>query len=169
MFHVLTLERWSPYVVGSGIGVLSWLVLLISNNVLGVSSAYVHTAGMVEKFVKGKETEKKEYYQKHPPIVDWEWMLVLGLIIGAFFSAYISGMFHFNWVPGRWESKFGHTPLLRTLTAFIGAMIMQIGARWAKGCTSGHGISGTLQLALSSWVAVLCFFIAGIATIFLIY
>jgi hypothetical protein len=46
---------------------------------------------------------------------------------------------------------------------------MGLGARWANGCTSGHGISGTLQLAVSSWLAAVCFFIGGIATAQLIF
>jgi hypothetical protein len=46
---------------------------------------------------------------------------------------------------------------------------MGIGARWAGGCTSGHGISGTLQLAVSSWLAVLCFFAGGVATAMILY
>ncbi len=31
------------------------------------------------------------------------------------------------------------------------------------GCTSGRGISGTMQLSVASWIAVSCFFIGGIA------
>jgi uncharacterized membrane protein YedE/YeeE len=46
---------------------------------------------------------------------------------------------------------------------------MGFGARWAGGCTSGHGISGGLQLALSGWVAVMTFFASGIATAMLIF
>ena len=38
---------------------------------------------------------------------------------------------------------------------------MAFGARLAGGCTSGHGISGTLQLNVASWIAVICFFIGG--------
>jgi hypothetical protein len=48
-------------------------------------------------------------------------------------------------------------------------MILGIGARWAGGCTSGHGISGTLQLAVSSWLATLSFFIGGILTAMILY
>ena len=44
-----------------------------------------------------------------------------------------------------------------------GLGIMGFGARWAGGCTSGHGISGTMQMAVSSWVAAVCFFVGGIA------
>jgi uncharacterized membrane protein YedE/YeeE len=46
---------------------------------------------------------------------------------------------------------------------------MGMGARWAGGCTSGHGISGTLQLSLASWVAAICFFAGGILAAGLMY
>jgi uncharacterized membrane protein YedE/YeeE len=46
---------------------------------------------------------------------------------------------------------------------------MGFGSRWAGGCTSGHGISGTLQLAVSSWLAALFFFVGGIASATLIF
>jgi len=48
-------------------------------------------------------------------------------------------------------------------------MIMGLGARWAGGCTSGHGISGTLQLSVASWVAAICFFAGGIVTAGLLF
>jgi uncharacterized membrane protein YedE/YeeE len=96
-------------------------------------------------------------------------MLVLGVFIGAFLSAKLSGQFQGDWVPTKWAATFGNTPLTRWIVALIGGIVMGIGARWAGGCTSGHGISGTLQLAVSSWLAVICFFISGIATAMLIF
>ena len=36
------------------------------------------------------------------------------------------------------------------------------GARLAGGCTSGHGISGGLQLAVSSWVFLAVMFATGL-------
>ena len=39
----------------------------------------------------------------------------------------------------------------------------------ADGCTSGHGISGTLQLAVSSWISAICFFMGGILTAHIIF
>jgi uncharacterized protein len=48
-------------------------------------------------------------------------------------------------------------------------MILIIGARWAGGCTSGHGITGTLQFAVSSWMAVIAFFVGGIIAAYIIY
>ena len=46
---------------------------------------------------------------------------------------------------------------------------MVFGARVAGGCTSGHGISGTLQLAVQSWLFIVLAFIAAIGTAFLIF
>jgi hypothetical protein len=64
---------------------------------------------------------------------------------------------------------FGPGALARVLVALAGGMILGFGARWAGGCTSGHGISGTLQLAVGSWLAAICFFIGGIATAMTIF
>ena len=41
-------------------------------------------------------------------------------------------------------------------------VLLGFGARWAGGCTSGHGISGTMQLAVSSWISAICLFVGGI-------
>ena len=46
---------------------------------------------------------------------------------------------------------------------------MMFGARVAQGCTSGHAISGTLQLAVSSWVFALVIFPVAVVTAFLLY
>lgn len=165
----LSMERWSPYVAGIGIGLLSWAAFLLSDKPIGCSTAYSRTSGMIEKLFRGAKVDEKPYYKKFSPSVDWEWMLVLGVFIGAFLSAKLSGQFQGDWVPAKWATTFGETPFTRWVVALIGGIVMGIGARWAGGCTSGHGISGTLQLALSSWLAVICFFIGGIVTAIVIF
>lgn len=163
------MKRWSPYVVGFLIGVLSWLSFLLSDKPLGVSTAYARTSGMIEEAIEGPEVREKEYYRQYVPRIDWEWMLVIGLVLGAFVSAILSGEFDLKWVPRLWEAHFGNTGVSRWLTALLGGAVMGIGARWADGCTSGHGISGTLQLVLSSWIALACFFVGGVVAAFVIY
>jgi uncharacterized membrane protein YedE/YeeE len=165
----LSMVRWSPYLVGLGIGILSWFAFLLSDKPIGCSTAYARTSGMLERLIRGKKVLEKPYYQKFAPVVDWEWMLVVGVVIGAFISAQLSGAFHVLWVPSTWVTSFGTSPVLRWLVALIGGVLMGLGARWAGGCTSGHGISGTLQLAVSSWLAAICFFIGGIAAAMLIF
>ncbi len=164
-----TMKRWSPYAAGAGIGVLSWLAFLLSNHPLGVSTAIARTSGMIEKPLGEERVTEKAYYQKFPPEIDWEWMLVAGLLVGAFLSAVLSGDFMPESVPAMWEQMFGNSAALRLLVAFIGGVVVIIGARWAGGCTSGHGISGALQMAVSGWLAIFSFFLSGIVTAFIIY
>ncbi|NWG04422.1 MAG: YeeE/YedE family protein [Syntrophaceae bacterium] len=165
----LSLKQWSPYVVGIGIGVLNCIAFLLSDKPLACSTAYSRTSGMLEGLCLGPRVTEKPYYKKFPPTIEWDWMLVQGIIIGAITSSILSGQFHFEWVPEKWGEVFGGTAFFRWIFAFIGGIIMGIGARWANGCTSGHGISGTLQLAVSSWLAAICFFVGGILTAMLIY
>lgn len=165
----LGMARWSPYVVGIGIGLLSCVSFILSDKPIGCSTAFSRTSGMIERFFRGNRVFEKAYYKKFTPSIDWEWMLVFGVFVGAFISAWLSGQVHAEWVPAKWASAFGGNPLLRLFAALVGGVIMGIGARWAGGCTSGHGISGTLQLAVSSWLAVLCFFAGGVATAMILY
>jgi uncharacterized membrane protein YedE/YeeE len=160
----LTAGRWSPYAVGIGIGILSWLAFLLSDKPIGCSTAFARTSGMIERLFRGATVLERPYYKAFPPVVDWEWMLVVGVVIGAFGSAAISGHFGFELVPAAWAGVFGASGLLRWAVALVGGVIMGFGARWAGGCTSGHGISGTLQLAVSGWLAAVCFFVGGIAS-----
>jgi uncharacterized membrane protein YedE/YeeE len=50
--------------------------------------------------------------------------------------------------PGPAWSPYG----LRAAVGFGGGLLMALGARLAGGCTSGHGISGTMQLSPGSWI-----------------
>lgn len=165
----LRMEQWSPYTVGIGIGVLSWLTFVLSDKPIGCSTAFTRTSGMIEKLFRGKKIAEKPYYRKFAPTIDWEWLLVVGVIIGAFISSKLSGRFELSWVPAQWGSAAGESPIYRWLISLIGGIIMGFGARWAGGCTSGHGISGTLQLAVSSWLAAICFFAGGIVTAMFVY
>ena len=165
----LKMTQWSPYAVGIGIGVLSWLAFLLSDKPIGCSTAFSRMSGMVERLFRGSKVAEKPYYKKFTPTVDWEWMLVIGILVGAFISAKLSGELRATWIPQQWASSFGNGIGTRWIVALVGGIVIGLGARWAGGCTSGHGISGTLQLAVSSWLAVLGFFIGGIVTAMAIY
>lgn len=169
MFSFLTMAEWPPYAVGAGIGLLSCVAFVLSDKPIGCSTAFARTSGMLEQVMRGSKVREMPYYRQFAPEIDWEWMLVAGIIIGSFASAWLSGEFRLEWVPSLWAATFGPEHLPRLATAFAGGIIMGFGARWAGGCTSGHGISGTLQLAVSGWLAVAAFFAAGAATAFMLY
>lgn len=167
--EILTATTWSPYLAGAGIGVLVWFAFLFSGRPIGCSSAFSRTTGMIHCFFCGNKTRESEYYKLVPPSIDWQWMLVCGIIIGAFISSILSGSFYISIVPPTFADAFGDNPVLRIITALIGGIFMGLGARWAWGCTSGHGISGLSQLSLASLAAVACFFAGGIGSAMLLY
>ena len=161
---------WSPYLVGALIGVLSMLTFYFSNKPLGASTAYARLAGMVGIAVAPKHTQSLKYYQDKKPVVEWGVMLVVGVILGAFLAAWQGGEFSSELLPPMWAAHFGQDTLVpRLAVAFLGGILVAFGSRLAGGCTSGHGISGALQLSIGSWIALICFFLGGIAAAMLMY
>lgn len=161
--------HWSPHAVGVGIGLLVCVGLVLSDKAIGCSSAFSKTAGMLERRLRGRRAPDRLYYREVPPAIDWEWMLVAGLFLGALAAALLSGDFALTWVPATWAERFGPGVWTRLAVAFPGGVLLGFGARWAGGCTSGHGISGTAQLAASSWLALLAFAAGGVATALLLH
>lgn len=169
---VLWQKSWSPYVVGVGIGLLSWFAFATADRPIGITTAFEYTAGLTgnavtpnaaEPYLQAKAAEGKT------PKIDWEWMLVVGVLIGAWLSASLGNDRSEGTVPALWKWRFGPSVPKRLAAAFFGGALMMFGARLAQGCTSGHGISGALQLALSSWIFVILLFMAGAFTAFLLY
>lgn len=161
--HSLKKKSWAPYTVGILIGLLSWFANLSADQFLGITGPFENTAAFVIKpFING-------YFQENTPQLNWEWMLVLGVILGAYVSSKLSGDRRHSSVPRLWEARFGNHVNKRMGLAFLGGFIMMYGARIAQGCTSGHGISGVLQFALSSWIFVPVFGVTAILVAKLIY
>lgn len=125
-------ESWSPYVGGAIIGLLSWIAFLTVAP-LGASTSYVRTSGMIETLFASDHVKNLPYYIKDAPIIDWQWMFVIGVLIGAFISARLSGTMYKRFVPVMWKERFGSTRGKRWLFAFFGGVILMFGARMADG------------------------------------
>lgn len=174
MTNPLTMKSWPPYAVGIGIGVLSWFALASADHLLGISTAFENTAALTEKAVVSGVEETNGYFaakaaEGKSPKIGWEWMLVLGVFVGAYLSSRLSGDRSPEIVPALWKWRFGGSPAVRLAAAFLAGAVMMFGARVAGGCTSGHGISGNLQLAASSLVFTAAFAAAAIVTAFALY
>lgn len=104
--------------------------------------------------------------------IGWEPLSDLGVLIGAFLSAtLLSGRFtgFRPVVPPSWRNRFGARPGLRAAAVFGGAFLTLFGARMAGGCTSGHTLSGGVQLSVSALVFTVPLLIALVVTARLIY
>lgn len=159
-----TAARWSPYGAGIGIGILSALALLLADQPLACSTSFARTAGLLEKSLRRKGAAPRPYFAVFKPVLDWQWFLVAGIVIGGFLSAFLSGTFEWRIVHDWWATVISPNPVTRLAGGFAGGILVGFGARWAGGCTSGHGISGLSQLSVSSLVAAAGFFAGGIAT-----
>jgi len=168
-------KSWSPYIAGALIGLLAVFTFYTADRPIGVSRAFSQTAAMIQEVFAPEYVRGNEYIQEAMPMVikgvgiDWLWMLVLGIFIGALISSTMSGEFKKEVVPELWKSRFGSGKTSRLIAAFIGGVLLLFGARLAGGCTAWHGINGSLQLALSGWIFFMVVFITGIITARIIY
>lgn len=172
MTNLLRRPRWSPYAVGAGIGVLSWITFLTMGKQLGVSTTFVRVAGAVERGLAPEHVEANPYLVKNlqgEGLINWQFALVLALLLGGYLSAKLAGTRRGEALPEVWRARFGDSRRKRHAFALVGGALVLFGARLAGGCTSGHGITGALQLALSSWVALAGIFAGGVAAARLLY
>ena len=108
--RVLIRKSWSPYVVGIGIGVLSWFAFATTDKPIGITTAFEYTAGLAEKAATPHVVEpylQAKAKDGKTPKIDWEWMLVVGVFAGAWFSARLSNDRAERSVPPLWEWRFG--------------------------------------------------------------
>lgn len=163
---------WSPYLIGALIGALSWASFLAIGKALGVSTSFVHISGMIEALFSSEHVRTSSYYSKYlvgKPAIDWQLALVIAIFFGAMVSAKLGGSYAKEQIPSLWRRRFGDSRALRNVVAFGGGVLVMFGARMAGGCTSGHAISGGLQLALSGWFFMFSLFATGILTARLLY
>jgi uncharacterized membrane protein YedE/YeeE len=162
----LCAKTWSPYVAGIVIGLLQIPAFLIIETALGASSSYVTVGGLIASIVD-PSILRIDYVARHVAATAKNWWqvgLVVGIAIGAFLSMRLSGARR-QAVSPIWRRALGSdSRALRYVVAFLAGFLMLFGARVADGCTSGHGLSGTAQLAVGSIVAVTAMFAGGIVT-----
>lgn len=177
----LIMQPWPWYVVGPLI-VISMFFLLYFGREFGVSAslrACCSAAG------GGKFADFFRFDWKSQA---WNFMFILGGIIGGFISVQfleadqtveladatverleamgVSGVGE-SFLPAELFSPDQIT-LTHILFLLIGGGLVGFGARYAGGCTSGHAISGLSNLQLPSLIAVIGFFIGGLAMAYFI-
>lgn len=167
---LLCAGRWNPYLVGAGMGVLSMLVFWLADKPLGISTALSKASGACAAVFAGWENVgANAYWAKHVPQWDYGMLFLVGTFLGALVAAVLGKSFRLETVPSVWKERFGPSVMKRMAGAVIGGVFVMYGARLAGGCTSGHGISGSLQLAVGSWTFFIVMFAAGAATALVLF
>ncbi len=125
---------WSPYIAGALSGLVGVFSVWFAGQYFGASTSFVRTAGMIEQFFGPQRVAGMEYFINVVPRIDWQWMFVVGIFLGALISSVTSGSFKLQAVPDMWAARFGEkSTVKRALTAFFGGVVAMFGARLADG------------------------------------
>lgn len=160
----------NPYLVGAGIGILSWIVFVVVAAPLGITTAMSEVAGGVAALGVGQEAvAANAYWARHPFALNYGTIFLVGTFAGALASSLRHGSFRWETVPAVWQDRFGGSVRTRFAVAFAGGAIAMFGARLANGCTSGNSISQGLQLAVVGWVFTAAMVATGLLTARLLF
>ena len=144
---------------------LSWIVFAVVDKPLGVTTSLTGLAGAcAAPFIGADTIAANAYFKSHVFKLDYGMLFLGGIALGGFLSAILSGSFRAEVIPTVWRERFGGSVAKRMIAAFLGGILAMFGARLADGCTSGNGISGSLQLAVGGWTFFLTLFAFGILT-----
>ncbi|HHW12733.1 MAG TPA: YeeE/YedE family protein [Firmicutes bacterium] len=164
--------KWSWVKGGLILGLWNILIFL-SGNHLGTTTAYAQTTGYLTQFfttaIPANAWTAGTCGTGSVLSVGWQWYLVLGIFLGGLTARLVHGKQKVDPVPKLWQERFGFRPRLRYLHALVGGFLLLLGARIAGGCTSSHVISGMSQLAVSGLLFGGAVFAAGIPVALLLY
>jgi uncharacterized protein len=148
----------NPYLAGVAIGVVLLLAFVIMGRGLGASGAFssVIASGLRASGSASAQPLLAEY--SAPPWRDWLVLELVGVVIGGIASAFFAR--RLAWRTERGEHVSNRT---RLALAFAGGLTMGFGAKLARGCTSGLGLTGGALLSVGSWIFVLTAFAAAYA------
>lgn len=162
-------KYWSPYVAGACAGLVLVFSVLFAGKYFGASTTFVRSVGLIEKSFNAERVDRMAYFISKTPKIDWQWMFVVGVLLGSLIASRMSGTFKSQGVPDMWRERFGAKAVPRAVVAFVGGTVTMVGARLAGGCPSGHGLSGLAQLAVSGFIALACFFVGGMLVANIMY
>ncbi|HKJ43584.1 MAG TPA: YeeE/YedE thiosulfate transporter family protein [Sunxiuqinia sp.] len=140
---------------GIGLAVLNAIVFLSStfNRPIGASTSYPYMADVLTG------TTGNDYFAKIHTPGHWEMIFLIGAILSGLVLSLYRKDFKLTLIHENWKRYKGDSSAKRIAWAFAGGFILIFGARMAGGCTSGHVVSGGMQLAVSSLVFAVFVFI----------
>ncbi len=180
--HLLDIvaRPWPWYVCGPLIGLMVPALLLASNKEFGISANLQHLCAAI--MPSGNRYLRYDWRA----VGGWNLIFFLGIALGGFIAdpvLHVTGsvpiaastvamlgrlgvFYNLGMMPSDVFSWHGLLTAPGFLTIVVGGFLVGFGARYACGCTSGHGITGLSQFELPSLLAVCGFFAGGILASF---
>ena len=173
---------WPWYIAGPLLGLFVPLLLVIGNKLFGVSSNLRHICAAA--FPRDVEHFRYDWRQAGA----WNLAFAAGIVVGGFIAGYVfanpepvaisaatqqslmqMGVSDFTGLaPAEIFAWSALRDLRLAAMLILGGLLVGFGTAYAGGCTSGHGLSGIADLQPASFVALIGFFVGGIAGTFLL-
>jgi len=133
---------------GISLGIFNPIVFLstVAGRPIGASTTYPYAGDLLTGITDNS------YFEKITTPGLWELKFLVGALLSGLIFSLVKGDFKFTMIPEGWTKLRGSSVTNRAAWSFAGGFILVFGARMAGGCTSGHIISGGMQLAFSSLV-----------------
>jgi uncharacterized protein len=150
---------WNPYLAGIGLGLVLLASFVVMGRGLGASGAFSSLVTVGVQAVAPDHVAKNEFYSEYigdgskSPLKDWLVFEVLGVFVGGFISGSLA-----HRVTTIVEKGPNISTRSRLIFAFTGGALMGIGAKLARGCTSGQALTGGALLNVGSWTFMMMVF-----------
>lgn len=153
----------SPYLAGVGIGIVLLAAYVVMGRGLGASGAFSSVVTAAVTATAPAHASQSAYHAQYAAstginlLRDWLVIEVVGITLGALVSGLVAGRFRWGAID-RGSHVADRT---RIAYAVAGGAMMGIGAKLARGCTSGQALTGGALLSVGSWTFVLSAFAAA--------
>lgn len=167
--HCTARPYMHPYLAGFGLGLVLLAAFVIMGRGLGASGAFSSLVAVGADAIAPAHARANAFYAEYlgdgtvNPLMDWLVFEVLGVFVGGFLSGILAGRVRTGVERGPLISKG-----MRLFYAFVGGGLMGIGAKLARGCTSGQALTGGAMLNVGSWAFMMCVFAGAYATAYFI-
>ncbi len=154
----------NPYLAGIGLGLVLLTTYVVMGRGLGASGAFGSVVSWLVSIVAPAHAQASEYYTGYleagfgHPLMSWLVFEVLGVLVGGFLSGWLAHRL------ARTVERGPHVSVgVRLAFAFVGGGLMAVGAKLARGCTSGQALSGGSMLNAGSWAFMMMVFVGAYA------
>lgn len=139
---------------GMALALLNAIAILkvVSDRPIGASTTYPYVIDSLFGITSN------EYFAKIQTPGQWEMYFLFGAFVSGILFSLIRKDFKLVLIHDYWKSYKGNSKIKRILWSFIGGFLIIFGARMAGGCTSGHILSGGMQVAFSSFTFAIIVF-----------
>ena len=154
----------NPYLAGIGLGIVLLASFVVMGRGLGASGALSSFVTLGVNAAAPAHAQSNTFYKEYlstpngNPLNDWLVYEIGGVLIGGLISGLIAGR-----VGRRVDKGPRITVSTRMAYAFGGGILMGLGSKLARGCTSGQALTGGALLSVGSWVFMIAVFASAYA------